>query len=73
MSKVKLSEKQRQEKKLDLMESGLKTLLHQIENNFTSYNPKDVEKLRTAVTALNQVTLLSDTELNTIYNYSLNS
>jgi hypothetical protein len=63
MASVALSEKQKQERKLDEIEAMLKTLIRQVEYSVTSYRQSDVEALRGAYRALNAVTLLSDAEL----------
>lgn len=63
MASVTISEKQKQERKLDEIESMLKTLIRQVEYSVTSYRRTDVEALRSAYRAVNAVTLLTDSEL----------
>lgn len=64
MAAVALSTKQKQEKKLDEIESMLKQLIHQVEYSITAYRRTDVEALRAAYRAVNAVTLLTDKELD---------
>jgi hypothetical protein len=66
MTATTISTKRKQEKKLDEIESMLKTLMNQIEYSITSYRRKDVEALRAAYRALNAVTLLTDNELEEV-------
>jgi ribosomal protein S20 len=66
MAAVNLATKQKQERKLDEIESMLKTLIHQVEYSITSYSRKDVEALKAAYRAVNAVTLLSDAELEQV-------
>jgi ribosomal protein S20 len=66
MTATAISTKRKQEKKLDEIESMLKTLMNQIEYSITSYRRKDVEALRAAYRALNEVTLLTDNELEEV-------
>ena len=64
MAAVALSTKQKQEKKLDEIESMLKQLIHQVEYSITAYRRTDVEALSAAYRAVNAVTLLTDKELD---------
>ena len=64
MAAVALHTKQKQEKKLDEIESMLKQLIHQVEYSITAYQRTDVEALRAAYRAVNAVTLLTDKELD---------
>lgn len=64
MAAVALSTKQKQEKKLDEIESMLKQLIHQVKYSITAYRRTDVEALRAAYRAVNAVTLLTDKELD---------
>lgn len=66
MAAVNLKTKQKQEQKLDEIETMLKTLIRQVEYSVTSYRRTDVEALRAAYRAVNAVTLLTDTELEQV-------
>ena len=66
MSAVNLKTKQKQEQKLDEIETMLKTLIRQIDYSVTSYRRTDVEALRAAYRAVNAVTLLTDSELERV-------
>lgn len=66
MAAVDLKTKQKQEQKLDEIETMLKTLIRQVEYSVTSYRRTDVEALRAAYRAVNAVTLLTDSELEQV-------
>jgi hypothetical protein len=68
MKKDTLERKSAQEKQLDHIEKLLRTLTHQVETKITDYREQDVRALREAVTAINKVTLLSDSELDNLQN-----
>ena len=64
MTAVSIAKKVNQEKQLDKIQEMLRELLHQVDNNASSYNQRDRMALRKAYIALDAVTLVSDKELD---------